>query len=1183
MTFKNTSLGFILAVFIIAFSNIQAVASEIEAHEDAVIKCFGDGDYIRLEEALEKMLAEHPLDPVAALHYDTLFQMADLFGPGRIEKAALRVKEAADKSRDAHAGARLLQLRCGLEHLLYRFDSARAKQITDELKPIRMWTLSGPYRRHGAGDLEYPFQPEIISAGRDMPAQKRIRVADYDGWLDPGKYLFPDYGVVYAAVSFNAKAPVKIRIYSRSVYKAFINGREAVRNVQGRERNMRIIRVRNARSVTLLLKLMGAPFEKIRILITDEKDAIVEPEILADASFSEECEASEELDFPHAQLSAEADGGPRNAARLGLYFDNLESDEAAAFYRKAIAVKKSDFISYMLAMSLIRSDGGDRGSAGYNEGRRILKELVDRNPGFVPARHRKIEFMIDSRDYLKAYREGIRLASAAPRYPFANAVLLRLLNFLGYEKEFEENVSRAKILYPESVFILNEEAEYYKKIDRRRFLEISTDILSRSFSVQRARPIVREYISRGEYQQASGVIRRYNFNNDLTAELVEIHIRKKDFRAARELIFKTLLASESPYLYYALARIDIIQSEDPSMYLQKLVNLNPSLFTVADYVQYLGSGSLDNPFSRFLDAAGAIDPAWFKKEYAPFPSTVLYRGRIFLLQSDGSSRVFCEDIIHVGNDVGVRRWGDIRMPYRGRMRPVHLRVYDERGGAADSYTLQKIQDDMYVHINSLQKNSIIHLSYIVDNPISTPSGSSLFSLPVEYLQHYDEPVNRVSIKVIAPPGMKVDFLFKTKVQVVKSASEGMQQYSATLVQVPAVKKEPYSGGRMNCLYYYSFSTMAGFDDFVAWYNGLRAGRDGPLASPADSFKKDTIEETITAVYNFIARDIELQRAVLFYPEYAENTLFRKRGSPEDKVILARAMLDSLGVKSYIAFARNRYLPDAGTYVYHDYFTHILLYVPLEINNALWLDFSNRFDRCGITADSIAGSNALVLVNNSYRIQRVASRDSRSTAGRYDISLHEDGSAECDSEVSFIGSSGRIRSYFSNPLYLEESVHRYFSGIIPGLSIDAFRAENQKECSSPFILAASGTAVGLSVADSRRLIFQPVLHKSALYGYVRVPQRVHPLIIEKPIAEHETYRYTLPAAFSREEISRTHELKSRFGNCRVSIAKKGGSPVLEVEKSVQVHAMAIQPAEYNEFLKFCLELKRIEYEIIILRK
>jgi len=523
------------------------------------------------------------------------------------------------------------------------------------------------------------------------------------------------------------------------------------------------------------------------------------------------------------------------------------------------------------------------------------------------------------------------------------------------------------------------------------------------------------------------------------------------------------------------------------------------------------------------------------------------------------------------------------IPYRGRVRPVHIRVYDDKGGATDSYTLQKIQNDMYVNINSLKKNSIIHVSYIVDDPVTTPLGSSLFSLPVEYLQHYDEPVNKVSIKVIAPPGMKVNFLFKTKVPVVKTAAEGLQQYSATLVNVPPVKNEPYSGGRMNCLQYYSFSTLDGFDDFVVWYNGLCAGRSGPLASPADSFKKGSIEETIAAVYDFIARDIELQRALLFYPEYADNTLFRKRGSPEDKVILARAMLDSLGVKSYVAFARNKYIPDAGTYVFHDYFTHILLYVPLEMNNSLWLDFSNRFDRCGITAESINGSNALVLVNDSYRIRKVESRDSRSTTGRYDIALREDGTAVCDAEVSFIDSSGRIRSYFSNPLYLEESVHRYFSGIIPGLSIDSFRAENQKNCDRPFILAVTGTAIGLSVSDSRKLIIQPVLNKSALYGYIRVPQRVHPLILENPIAEKETYRYTLPAAFSRDEITRTHELKSRFGNCRIAIAKKGGSPVLEVEKSVHVHSMAIQPAEYNEFLKFCLELKRIEYDIVILRK
>lgn len=451
--------------------------------------------------------------------------------------------------------------------------------------------------------------------------------------------------------------------------------------------------------------------------------------------------------------------------------------------------------------------------------------------------------------------------------------------------------------------------------------------------------------------------------------MVEINIRKGDFKAARSCILPALMVNDDPSLYAALGRMDILQNDDPSMYLQKALSIDPSRHDCADYLWYCGRGVVENPFVPLMERKEAVDFSWYKKEYAAFPSAVLYRGRIFTLKKDGGSRVFCEDVIQVNDRQGDGRRRDIRVPFHGRIRPVRMRVYDGRGGYADSCTMRTSGEGTIISVNSPRENSILHLSYIVDDPVTTLRGSLLFSLSPEYLQQYDEPVRRASIQVIAPAGMKVDFCFSKAAPVRTAMSEGLRLYSASIADIPPVRREQHGGG-MNGLNFYAFSTLQGFSDFAAWYCGLVREASGPVPGQAASFRKERIEETVAGVYDYIAREIETEGAAMFNPAAAEATLTRKKGSVENKVLLAMVMLRGLGVKSYIAFARDRRLPDAGTCVSHDYFTAILLYVPLDIGHALWLDFSDRSLRCGATADGITGANALVLLEKAYRFRKI---------------------------------------------------------------------------------------------------------------------------------------------------------------------------------------------------------------------
>lgn len=956
---------FIAASFIATPAVSHTNLSEVEKIENAICAEFAHGDYHKLYSAIKDLLITHPDNPVSALYYEMFFQMADFFGQEKIVTDAQEIIKAVKNKKNTNQCMLLLNLE--LEKLFYQYNIGKGKDITTALNPVRKWTLFGPFNKYGTGDFNYDFEPELFTGGKHGTPHKKIQITNADGYLNPGAYLYPDSGIAYAQVSFRAVRGVKIRIYSKSCYKIFINGSEITKNVPGNSRNLRIVKVWNASRITLLLKLAGMPFDRVRVIITDERDNVINPDIIDSVSgYTEACDVTEEAEFPHQNLLQEESKNPlKNRGYLALYFANLGSEESIDYFKRSLSLEKNELLSFFLASFLIENNKSDKGSIGYNEGWNIIHTILISNPGFIPAVHKKMKYFITNREYTNAYNAGKRLIAGAPGFPLAGAAFLRLLNELGYEKDFITYDEILKKRFPASVHLLEEEAEYFNNRNKNKYIDLSISLLQKKFSVSRAKIILREFISRGDYKKAIELINSYNHNNDFTSDLIAVHMKSGDFKTGRNLIFKQLLVKDDPSLYYALGVMDLLMRDDPEMYFYKLLVINPSIFSVSDYVQYLKYDSVINAFKQYQDPIGVVDSSWMKRGDRSCPSTVLYRSRIFLLHADRSSRLYSEDIIYVNNDLGVERWSNIKIPYRGYLQPVHLLVYDETGNTNSSYNIADNGDA--VKLNFLKKNSIIHLSYIIDNPITEPSGSRFFSVPGEFLQNYDEPVERLSIKVIAPEKMDVRFFIKQKVPVVESHIDNLKLHSITIDKLPAIKKENSSDDKIKDLCYFSFSTMNNLNDFVLWYEGLLTGKMTiPDAKLINALQKETVEETVASVYSFVSRDIQLQGNKMYAPEKMDAVLYRKQGTVEDKVLLAQALLDRLGIKSFVAFARNKLLPDTGNYVSPEIFTHILLYVPLDASESLWLDFSGQVSGCGITEECITDATALIIVNNTFR-------------------------------------------------------------------------------------------------------------------------------------------------------------------------------------------------------------------------
>ena len=1170
------------------FAELPAEHADIAVLERAVYDAFYRGDYYKLYDAIETMLVQYPDHPQSMLLYSDIVRLADVCGYEKARTTLESLLEMTRRRDDDHTGMRVLALTLELEKLYAIYDRERAAKLAKELSPLRNWLLIGPYRRYGAGDLRHPFLPEIVKSFDDPGfAKKKVLCGNLDGVLRPGNHIYPEKGIVYAFTGINAPYPFKIRIYSRAHYRLFINGREAICNSEGGTfRSCRIVRVSGGgEPASLLVKIENSSTADMRIIVTDDSDAILGAEncVPRQAVFSD-IEFCETLDYPAPALIESANrGGNDDYFRLGNYFSELESREAVTFYKKA-AGNGNPLYLYFLAQSLIDASHGDASSSEYLEGWRIFQEVAAKNMAFVPARFRNFQKLIERKNLRGAVLEGRAMRGIAGGcLPFRRDYTA-LLGQAGYEKEFLDEVKWFQRDFPASSEPVLVRAEYYAQKNPERAAALYETILSGRFDGEIADELVALYRESEKNDAIIKIADKFNSDGRYSLDLIDAMIRKGAIDDAKREIFKNLAIRGDPAMYCRLGDIYRKTGHDPVMEWRRAMKLAPSDFTTGDLLDYILAGKIENPFAREREK---IDDSMFKwpvEREKEVSSRVLHRAIIIHLNEDGGSRAFCEDVLYIGDSKGVEKWGDYRTLFQGELCPLRTRVYRPDGSYYDSYSLQKIDRADYINLSSLKDNSIVHVAYIVNNPFAMQGDPALFSVPLTRVQDYDEPVDYFSLQVAAPAGMSVTIYGNPDADMSVRGDGDRKIYTMRLVNLPALRRERNSGSSGNCPRQFAVTTMAAREDFIAWYNGLLRGRADLRSDDIGAVcTGSSVDDVIQSVYEYVSRDIDLRPNVLYYPEKAATTLYNRSGTPEDKTVLAKSILEARGIRSYIAFARRNDMPDPGAFTAPSTFTNILLYVPISTERGAWLDFSNRFRPYGIVDDAIRDVDALVIIRDGYEVKKIQCEADNVIRTDFMFYLNDDGGARCDIKARFEGNNATIRKYFTGRMYREETVNAYFGSILPGLSIDTYALENLESVSLPFIVSARGYCVAFMPPIEGNIMLQPVVKKSDVARYIQSATRQNPLYIEKNLYEDERYEYELGDEFRSVEYGEDLKTECRYGYARISIYKNVGSTRLSVTKVVRIRRAVVEKENYGELVRFCAELRKNENATIILRK
>lgn len=974
---------FRLLVFILALSLpvISYGGEPFSKYENTVLKNFSRGNDYQLYNSIERLLLEFPCKPESFLYYRDIYRMRDIYGAQHSEKILRKlIRIVQSKKKSAYKNLILLALKLELERLLFPVNRKEADIISAALKPVRQWILLGPYSRYGRADYSYAFFPEISPYIKKQPHPiKNIKLRNATGELDINRFINARKGIAYAISTSRIKGPVKLRIYSDSSYKIFINGKEVCSNSPlSTFRRYRVIRIWGAKYITVMIKIYRESSWRFRAFLTDDTNFPINPEFITGKISISDFRYIEEMDYPFSHLMDSLI--PSNSdryLRIGNYYNELDSPESIHFYRKAAELSTNPAARYLLGSSYIKYSSDDKDSAFYLEGWRILQSLEKTNAGFIPGRYMSFRLLCQNKRYFDAYREGIRIRKDVPRNLGFRSDFLHLLSSIGYEKKFLEEAHALLRDFPHSNTPDLLLGSYYSDRNTAKAENYFRRAISKRAGEKAILSLVNVLRGRGDYQKAINLIGKYNFQDDFQMKLIDLLIENKDYSNARKILLKAIVQNECPEYYLKLGNINYTENSEPSMHWKKLLTTNHSYFALSDFLSYKNHQRLTPPLHEFrLKNIRSQIKQWFAGKSPDAGVHTLYRGRTYLLHHDGSSRAYFEDLLFTGNREGIEKWGKFRIPPGGIVHPLHIRIYKKDGTVIGSHQIEEINGKRYANLSSLENDTVAHIAYVIDMPVTEPGDSIFFSIPITPIHDYNETVQHFALNVITPPDLVVTLYSNRNLPIKrKSRIDGTIVNSLEISSNTLMHRKENSAHRFATLPVYSFSTIPDLKDLVHWYNGLLKGKMEIDTGLTRAFKGKNFNKIIEQVHAYVTHEIDLMGNLLFYPKKAINTIYKKSGSVEDKVILMKALLEEIGIKSYIALTHESDFPKTGGLINPAIFSRILLYIPTTMAKGMWVDFSNKNYSCGVVNQKVIGTRALVLVGNDYEIKTISSEAS----------------------------------------------------------------------------------------------------------------------------------------------------------------------------------------------------------------
>lgn len=542
---------------------------------------------------------------------------------------------------------------------------------------------------------------------------------------------------------------------------------------------------------------------------------------------------------------------------------------------------------------------------------------------------------------------------------------------------------------------------------------------------------------------------------------------------------------------------------------------------------------------------------------------------------------------------------------------IEVKFYDKYGNLKDTKSRKDFKDmsydsygtlfsdNRYLSFSPLISTFPFTIEYSVNYKINTSFTNPSWH-PVGY---YNSSVEFSSMTIKVPENYAInykEYFLKNGVQ--KTAGKGKTKYYWELKNYIAENKEVYSPPfQKNAPHVlitfpeFEFEKFEGklysWSDFGNFQNTLNKDRD---ILPQTT--KNKIHELVKMAKS------DLEKAKILYKYMQDRTRYvgiqvgiggwqpfsayvvDELGYGDCKALsnYMVALLKEVGIKSYYSIIKaqsNQYYIDT-TFV-HDPFDHIIVCVPFKADT-IWLECTSQIMPFGYLGDFTDNRYALIVTESGGKLIKTKEykHDINQVNRRAEVILDPLGAAKAKIKTSFKGLEYDNVLYRIHSDYKTQKDYLYKSVDIPDFKIDSFYYRDypaiDPTCEEYLNLSLINYA---SVSGNRMFVTLNLMNK-----FDEVPlndERKNPIVITDNFIHADSIVYQLPEGYKIEFVPENSSIESEFASVHYTFIVKP-KQVLYTRK-LEFFYKEYPKEKYNDFVSFCKNLKKADYQKLVLAK
>ncbi len=1145
-------------LLIIVLSLILSTA--IFSQQGTIQSSFYHGDNFSLFNNLTAYISSNPDDYLSYLYFRDVLSM-DYIRP--VEWYVTFSQSYLNKLKKLNTQESLnihLQVNLIFQDFLYNHKITDTYNYVTNGNYISQWKIHDDYIMYGPYDF---YQPDIYAHTASTPF-RIVKKTDSTGKLYLNSYIFNNTGTVRADTSIFTPGPVKLRINSNTEYKLYINNSLVLENTFAAQKSdLRVIQTNNGGICNISLIVKNSEEAYFSILTTDTLDTPVQIQHVWEASVSD-IDTNEVFDF---SFSRKVGSSPQKLFHRAWALSLNNDKNSFFFYNNSLKKEYNPVTDFHFAQDLIHMPVNSNWQK--TDGWKRMQYIRDNYPDFVPVRY------YTAYQYMKAgfYFRALEELSIIKNKSFYQGDILKLLlyNVSNRDALFLRQVSLHKKNYPEDSYIYLILAKYYQSKDNLLYQKNIKKYLSLINSEQESYSLMNHYLESGDltsaYDCASEFLEndRYTFS---TAYVKYLIYSGKHESASKRLLSYSVI-NNSPYIQYLLGLNQFKQNLSPDLYWSRIDPGEIHSTFPKDYLTYANSTADDDENSQKVDT---IITDFLNDSNLEF--AVPYKKHTYIIYKNNTALFRSEELIYINTDKDIQKYGEFKFPF-SNPNIIKAAIYKRDGSYTDSIQFQNVRGNVYLTLQSLSKDSLLHIKY--DSPIhSALSDSSTFLTNQVFITTYDQSTEVFELQIEHPDSIPVNIHTNTEKPVRSRSFGNRTTQTLTLNNIPDIRREYDNGSAELNLPYYQISSFTDEENtYLKWFHGHTL--DIPFTiqkstEPENSYQ--LIQETFNEI-----QEMQSDRFISMIPQKPDDTAYFKRGSETDKVFLCRQKLAEKGIESYPCIVKNPYTDDNAA-VGPGSFYGIVLYVP-QTKKDLFLDFSSRYNSIGTLSPEYSGEQGIV-INSPYNTIKL--QPLQLSSEKLEITVDCTVSIPAYKlELEYTGFAASIRRFFQDERYLDNYVSQILGGFQKNLLYSDISYSSPTDMNNDFIFKSEGTIPSYATNTGSLLLLQPFLRDSSVKSYITERVRKQNLYITSTINTKDEYTVLLPENYNNTHIniSKTFSFNNSFA--KYTVLKKKDSNVLIASEIIFIEKETVSPEKYPEFRKFVFDIYTMESKVITIKE